>query len=79
MLIKIKFSEELKDFTQEEKLKIVGLKLERVTNNRTIKYKVNTEDITQVFTALTSLGYRNKLILSSNKEDGKFCIMELSK
>lgn len=78
MLAKIRFSEGLLDFTVEEKSKLIGLKLEKESDDGNIKYRLTTDNITQVFTSITSLGYRNKLILSSDKE-GKFCIMELSK
>lgn len=79
MLVKIRFSEGLSEFTAEDKSKVIGLKLEKEINDNGFKYRLITDNVTQIFTSITSLGYKNKLILSSNKEEGKFCIMELSK
>lgn len=77
MLVKIRFSEGLSDFTDTEKTALRNLNLEKENDSDLIKYRFKTDDITQVFTIISSLGYKNKLILGKREE--KFCIMELSK
>lgn len=79
MLIKIRFSEGISDFTYKEKTALSGLKLEKTDSDSLLKYKFETDNVSEVFSMITSLGYRNKLILGSSKSEGKFCIMELSK
>ena len=78
MLIKIKFSEGLSDFSYNEKTALLGLKLER-TDSEIFKYTFETDNVTEAFSSITSLGYKNKLMLGNDKVKGKFCIMELSK
>ena len=79
MLVKIRFSEGLSDFTDTEKTALRNLNLEKENDSDLIKYRFKTDDITQVFTIISSLGYKNKLILGKSKREEKFCIMELSK
>ena len=80
MIIKIKFSKEYpSDFSDEEKLALMKFDLERVESEGTlIEYRVILDNISNLFSKLTSLGFRNKLVLGVS-EEGKTCQMILSK
>ena len=80
MIIKIKFSKEYpSDFSDDEKLALMKFDLERVESEGTlIEYRVILDNISNLFSKLTSLGFRNKLVLGVS-EEGKTCQMILSK
>ena len=80
MIVKIKFSKEYpSDFSDEEKLALIKFNLERVESEGTlIEYRVILDNISKLFSKITSLGFRNKLVLGVN-EEGKTCQMILSK